>query len=262
MRQLNVILPAILMTACSGAGFGGASAPQPQAYAPYSAAGCMPRCAPMQMAAPANMAYGYNAASQPAAPQYATQFHHRPYQSAGTGHYAGAGQYAGMGTPALRGMHNPHAAQGYKYGTAGVIMYDHASDNYGIQGRAGYQSRGLFGAELEGSIGLTEESGAYNTGQLTRKFDNSFGAFGLARLPLKEKLSVHGRFGLHSTRYSTDFDDGTAVTSSSTTDTGLAYGIGAEYSLSARNQLRFDYTKYNLDRGAADSISLGLVRKF
>ncbi len=177
-----------------------------------------------------------------------------------------APSYSATNAPNLRGPYspydNPHAARGYKYASAGAVLYDFDSELYGIQGRAGYQSAGLFGGELEASIGLSTDSSQLGTATVTRDIDYSIAAFGVARIPLNEKINFLGRAGLHSTRVADTFEDGATLLSSADTDAGLAFGIGVEYALSSRNSLRLDHTRYDLDAGGADSVSLAFATKF
>jgi len=73
----------------------------------------------------------------------------------------------------------------------------------------------------------------------------------------------HSRAGLHSTRSKSELDDGTQVLSQNETSIGIAYGVGAEYALTPRNNIRFDYTIYDTDIGGnADSLSLAVTHKF
>ena len=167
--------------------------------------------------------------------------------------------------PQLRGMYG--AKLGHFYGTIGGVMYDTDADSFGIEGRIGYNSGRIFGAEVEGSLGLTDESSvvASAVGPIDVKagFDYNFAAFGIARLPLSHRLSLHARGG-YDFRDITAIgtaQDGTSATISQSLD-GLAYGVGAEYALSPRDGLRLDFTRYDNDIGASDSVSASYTRKF
>jgi len=187
---------------------------------------------------------------QPSAHAYGSQVQHHTARS---GH-----------PPQLRGMHNPHARQGYKYGTLGAVAYDTDTDLYGIQGRLGYQSASYFGAEVEGSIGLTNESETVGAVTTDLDVDYQVGAFAVARAPIGNRFSVFSRLGYAATKFSAELDDGVTVIEDSDTFDGLAYGLGAEYAFDPRNSIRVDYTRYDLDGldGETDAIALAFARKF
>lgn len=272
MRYLSLILSAVVLTGCSAAGLG---SPHTNSCAPH----CMPYTA---------NSYGAPIYSQPVNTQAYGQSHYNQasYYPAGYGTYPSQqsyGTHAQVQMPQLRGPYDPYSDQGYKYGALGVILYDFDSEKFGVQGRIGYQSDSIFGAELEGSLGLggdTEDfvtdgltSGVGATSAtttttppsstLTTEYTNSIAAFGLARLPISDRLSIHGRAGLHSTRFKAELDDGTQILTQNETSTGIAYGLGMEYALTTHNDIRLDYTVYEADFGGnADSLSIAFAQKF
>ena len=219
---------------------------------------------------------GYPAGYAPQQTAYATQPSPLAYGTHAYGH-----------VPQLRGASNPYAARGYKYGNLGVILYDHDSENFGIQGRVGYQSAGIFGAELEGSISLGSETDEISAddlaavagfanpinqanptatpspGTLTTEFTNSIAAFGVARLPISDNFSIHSRAGLHSTRFEAELNDGVNVLRQNETSVDIAYGLGMSYAFTPKNDIRLDYTVYENDAGGnADSLSVAVAHKF
>jgi len=212
MRYLSPVLLSVVLTGCSLAGLGD-----------HQTSNCAPQCIPYIASGNAVPTYAqptyiqqnlqtYYNPSSPAG--YATQPSQYSYgtraqllQSAknhGTHAYAQVPQsqwtQAHAQMPQLRGSSNPYSPRGYKYGNLGAILYDFDSEKFGIQGRIGYQSAGLFGAELEGSISLgadTKELNANETAAimgipatantpqastLTTEIANSVAAFGLVRL--------------------------------------------------------------------------------
>jgi len=154
--------------------------------------------------------------------------------------------------------------QPYFNGKLGAVAYDTDKDPYGLQARLGYQSNNIWGAEIEGSMGLDEDrvNDPINLETTTLDVDYSVGAFALARLPLHDRLSVHARGGYHTTKISADVDDGTTVTEFSNEFDGFAYGAGAEFNVTPKDSLRVDYTRYEGEGNDLDSISLGYARKF
>jgi len=285
MRYLGFTLAAAALSGCSLAGLG---SPKSSSCAPHCQVYVAPVYGPQNytqqvytqpFSQPAsNQSYwqSYNQASYPAG--YASQPSAQSY-----------GTHAYGPPPQLRGPSNPYSARGYKYGNLGVILYDFDSEKFGIQGRVGYQSATILGAELEGSISLGSETeelsgnalasvtgtiGTTGTGTtastttpsastLTTEYTNSIAAFGLARLPISDRLSLHSRAGLHSTRFKAELDDGTQVLRQNESSIGLAYGLGMEYAVTPRNDIRLDYTVYEGDAGGnADSLSVAVAHKF
>lgn len=175
------------------------------------------------------------------------------------------GSYGNTGyghSPQLRGAYGNPARQGYRYGNLGVVNYDKDSDAYGLQARLGYQSSGVLGAEVEGSFGVADDK--ETVGPITTKagIDYSVGAFALAKIPIVNGLSVHGRGGYHITEASVEIDDGVNVAKTSADEDGFAYGVGAEYAFSPRSAIRLDYTRYDGEGDDLESISLGYSRRF
>lgn len=166
----------------------------------------------------------------------------------------------------LRGMHNPKP--GNLYGTWGGVLYNKDIDVFGIEGRIGYDSGRILGGEIEGSIGVLDEKKTIDNPlignvELNTGFNYNVAAFALARLPVSQRLSVHGRTGYDFRRLTVDgtAQDGTFVSESRKFD-GLAYGAGVEYALSPRSGLRFDLTRYDNDIGGINSVSASFSRKF
>lgn len=156
--------------------------------------------------------------------------------------------------------------QAYTYGTLGATNYDVDSDLYGIQGRLGWQSKSIFGAEVEGSVGFDEDDATvdFGTGPVPVEvgINTQIAGFGVARVPVSKRFNILGRVGYHNTDIEGELDDGTTVIEENFSVDGIAYGVGAEYALSPRTALRADYTVYDFDGEDADAISLAVKRKF
>tara|TARA_R110002020_G_scaffold169079_6_gene358074 strand:- start:2475 stop:3287 length:813 start_codon:yes stop_codon:yes gene_type:complete len=166
-------------------------------------------------------------------------------------------------SPKLRGAYGHKARHGYKYGTLGVVNYDEGTDNYGIQARLGYQSSGLLGAEVEGSIGISDDEDTVGGTTIKSGAEYSVGAFARAKLPLTKGFSIHARGGYHLTGVNAEAETAGITTEVSDDLDGFAYGAGAEYAFSPRSAIRLDYTRYESDNNVdMDAISLGYTRKF
>lgn len=155
------------------------------------------------------------------------------------------------------------APAGYAYGTLGAVMYDFKDEKFGVQGRLGYQFNSFLGAELEGSVGVVDETEDLGGGDtLKTGIDYSAGAFGTIRAPLSDRLSAVGRLGYHKTWLSSETTVGGITTEADSEEDGLAYGAGAEFSLSPSSAIRADYTAYEVPNGTLDSVSLAYLRRF
>ena len=154
-------------------------------------------------------------------------------------------------------------SQGYAYGTLGAVMYDFEDEKFGVQGRLGYQFNPNLGAELEGSVGVVDETEDLGGGdELKTGVDYSAAGFGIVRAPLSGRLTALGRFGYHKTQLSSETTIGGVTTEATTEEDGLAYGVGAEFALSPRSAFRADYTAYEVTGGTLDSVSLAYLRRF
>lgn len=188
-------------------------------------------------------------------PQYAPQ------------RFYGYGQdYYGPQLHHLRGMHTQKS--GHFYGTLGAVIQNKELDVFGIEGRIGYNSGQIVGAELEGSIGVVDDNQTVDNPligdvEINTGYNYNVAAFALARLPVSEKFSVHARMGYDFRRLNVDGKalDGTEVSQSAKFN-GVAYGTGVEYALSPRSGLRFDVTRYRNNSGRNNSISASFTRKF
>ena len=164
------------------------------------------------------------------------------------------------------GSYGKGLRQAYTYGTLGATLYDVDSDLYGVQGRLGWQSKSFFGAEVEGSFGVSDDEATVVVAGIPLMaetgVDTQIAGFGVARFPLSERFNVLGRVGYHNTEFSGNVTDGVTTQDLEFSTDGIAYGLGAEYALGRRTSLRADYTRYDLDGADADAVSLAIARKF
>ena len=178
--------------------------------------------------------------------------------------HAAPAYQGGHASGAPHGLRGPQNRKpGHFYATLGGVLHDTDLNSYGLEGRIGYNTGRFLGAELEGSVGLIDEEDVVGTLTLDSGFDYNVAAFALARLPITESLSVHARGGYDFRKLSVSGTDTMGVTSDSSINLdGFAYGVGGEFALTPRDGLRVDYTRYDNEFGAADSVSASYVRKF
>lgn len=85
-----------------------------------------------------------------------------------------------------------------------------------------------------------------------------FGA--LAKLPVSESFSVHGRLGLLLWDAEGQASDAAGVAFEGTDDgTDLFFGIGAEFQTTSPLAMRLEYTKYSLDDVDMDFLAFSLI---
>lgn len=112
-----------------------------------------------------------------------------------------------------------------------------------------------FGVEGEASFGVKDD----DFGATKVELDNSVAAFGVAQMPVSERVDLFARAGVAQTKYKAS----SPAYGYSDTNEGLAYGAGAKVFLTDRFGLRGDFTRYEGDNSNdADVISIGGVMKF
>jgi len=268
MRKLTYLLPAILITGCSVADQLPTNYHTNSAHSGYYDPACQAgSCAPGQSYSVAD--YGQNTQDS-----YQNHYEHAPNGYAQNGYpqapvpayapQAGYGYGAGYGAhniPALRGSN--YRKPGHFYGTLGGVLYDTDIDSYGIEGRIGYNSGRILGAEVEGSFGIIDDTRTITAVDLETGVDYNIAAFALARLPISQRLSLHARGGYDFRKLSASGTDAMGMTQELDLNLdGFAYGFGGEYAISPRDGLRLDFTRYDNELGALESVSASYVRKF
>ncbi len=149
-----------------------------------------------------------------------------------------------------------HLGAGYTYLDADGVEFDV------ITLRGGYDFTDYLGAEAELSFGLSDEtvSALGVTGDLS--YDYGFGLFGKAQYPLTEQFSVFARLGYVYTEAEASAALAGQNFSISDGESGIAYGVGAEWAFAGPNAVRFDYTRNDYDAGETDAFTLSYVRRF
>ena len=189
-------------------------------------------------AAPTQQNFGQASQTYPGQPVYPAQgqaLYQGPQGLQGAQGFQGQPVYNGQQGYAPASYVNPRSnpskglRQSYTYGTLGATLYEVDSDNFGIQGRLGWQSKNIFGAEIEGSFGVNDESDTVDLGagplDVDTGIDTQIAAFALARLPVSNRFNVFSRVGYHNTEIDVEVDDGTTVTEDTISTDGIAYGL-------------------------------------
>lgn len=162
---------------------------------------------------------------------------------------------------------DPAPAHATTYGTLGYT-YLHADPyNLGIDlgavtARVGARLTKYFGAELEGSAGVVDQT--YSSGSVTAKIsmENQVAAYLVGYWPVQPKLDLFARAGYGSARLKASVS---GVGSASSNSDITALGGGGQYFFDANNGVRAEYTRYSFAKshaGDANSFSVSYVRKF
>lgn len=145
------------------------------------------------------------------------------------------------------------AASKLEVGAGYTLLDSDGVDFDALTVRGGYAVSDFFGVEAEAMIGLGDEDIAPG---VSAELNHTLGLFIKIEYPLSERVSVFGRLG-HS------WIEAEVTGLGSDNANGLAYGGGAEFTISGPNAIRADYTKYDYNNGGeVDGWSVSFVRRF
>lgn len=137
------------------------------------------------------------------------------------------------------------------YGTVGYGNVDTDSGKLGaLQARLGYKFTPYVGVEGEASFGVKDD----NFGGVDIKLKDQVGAYVVGFLPVTPKAELFARVGYSAATFDTSLGNQDVD--------GVAYGVGAQYHLTDRDGVRFDWTRHDYDAGNADVWALAYTRKF
>ena len=147
-------------------------------------------------------------------------------------------------------------AQGNLELSGGYSQFDEDGAELGaLTGRGTYFFNRYLGAEGEVSIGIADAT----AGPITVELDQSFGAFGVLRAPVTERIELFGRAGYATSEFTGSVP---GFGSTSVDIDGLAYGVGGKVFLTERLGIRADASRYEGDDGEADVFTIGGVVRF
>lgn len=113
----------------------------------------------------------------------------------------------------------------------------------GITGRVGVNFGPNFAVEGEGTFGVKDDGGT--------ELDSELGLFAVGKLPVNPSFDIFGRVGVARIE-----------TSPGGSEDGLAYGVGAQWNMTAVDGIRGDWTRHDYDIGNVDAYSISYVRTF
>ena len=123
-----------------------------------------------------------------------------------------------------------------------------------LTARAGYDFNQNFGAELEGSFGVSDESVLGATVEL----NYLVGAYGKVQAPLADNFTVFARAGI----VNAELEASGGGISESESDTGAGYGVGGVLDFAENLYVRGDYTRIDIEDLEADTFTISLGMRF
>ncbi len=123
-----------------------------------------------------------------------------------------------------------------------------------LTARGGYDFTENFGAEIEGSFGVADETVAGATVEL----NYLVGAYGKVQMPVSETVNLFARVGV----VQGELEASSGGTTISGSETGVGYGVGATYSFNQNMYVRGDYTRHDIDEVEADAFAVAIGMKF
>ncbi|MDP1632118.1 MAG: porin family protein [Caulobacter sp.] len=146
------------------------------------------------------------------------------------------------------------------YGTAGYAGADADSANLGaLQGRVGVKLTPYIGFEGELGAGVKDDDVAVGAGSVNVKLNYQAAAYAVGYVPVAPNADLFARVGYGTT----DFDASAGGTTFSGSDDGFAWGVGGQYYFTAKDGVRVDWTRHDLDKsGQADVLAVAYTRKF
>jgi hypothetical protein len=149
------------------------------------------------------------------------------------------------------------------YGSAGYTWFDGDDATLGaITVRAGAKLHRYAGAEIEGSLGVDDDSFSASVGGPGKyELKHDVAAYAVGFLPVTEKIDLFARLGYGTTEIKANVP---GVKSRQDGDS-VNYGLGASYFIDRANGLRADWTRRDFTgshSGTVDTWAIAYVRRF
>ncbi|EGF93009.1 ompA family protein [Asticcacaulis biprosthecium C19] len=128
-----------------------------------------------------------------------------------------------------------------------------------LTARVGTKFNAYFGAEFEAGIGLNEDTVDFGGFDIDTKLEYAIGAFLTGEMPIDDQLALTGRVGYAKTQIKAS----AGGYSESASGDGAAFGVGVKYTSTSGNYVvRGDVSRYQIDDGDVDAVSVTIGRKF
>lgn len=152
-------------------------------------------------------------------------------------------------------------AESELYVTGGVASFDfdHASPTVATF-RGGWNWNEHFGAEVEGSFGVSSDT--IDPSEIELDIESQIGAYLVGHIPIGEKASVFARLGYVRTELEYEYSASGFIVDSD----GVASGFGGQYMFTDRFGIRGDFTRMDTDgsinTNAIEALTVSGVFKF
>jgi hypothetical protein len=128
-----------------------------------------------------------------------------------------------------------------------------------VHARAGAQFNRYLGVEVEGGIGLGNDTVNIGGFDVDAELKHSIAGFAVLSLPIGRDVEILARGGFAVVRVSADAGFGSV----SDSEEGFAGGVGLRFFPSGGNNgFRIDYTRYEIGDGSANAFQASYVRRF
>lgn len=138
-----------------------------------------------------------------------------------------------------------------------------------VTGRLGTRFGRYFGAEAEGSVGVTTDEQTLAIDGATIDFSSRLrfevAAFGVAFLPVGPDAELFARLGVGHAAADTKIDIRGVPGANFGSDDGagfLGFGAGGQYFFDGRNGVRAEYTRWEFEDQGSHTLSLSYARRF
>jgi hypothetical protein len=132
-----------------------------------------------------------------------------------------------------------------------------------ITGRLGARFGRYLGVEGEVSGGLGSKTATFGEDTVRTHLDSQYAGYAVGFLPITPQFELLGRVGYGAQQY--HLRDETQLISADNHYDSVNYGAGAQYFFDPKDAVRFDYTRYDVQRSGepnSDVFSLSWVRRF
>ena len=147
-------------------------------------------------------------------------------------------------------------------GSIGYTQLDGDDGDLGaVTGRVGYDFTRYLGVEGEASVGVKDQDVVFGGVNTTLEHQYDVAAYGVAKLPVNDKLELFARLGYGTTEVKAS----TAGFAATEDGASVNYGVGANYFIDGRNGIRADWTRRDFQEdngGSLDTYGLSYVRRF
>ena len=131
-----------------------------------------------------------------------------------------------------------------------------------VAGHAGYFFTDNLGVEGELAFGVSDEEATSAGVSVSLGLNYLAGLYGVAALPVTEKLSLFARAGVVQAEVEAEASFAGTTFSESESETGYGLGVGGMFDLTENVYLRGDYTRYDIEDAEIDAFLIGVGFKY